>query len=465
MRRFRSLMAAIVLVGVAGYPAPGAQAAYFIGPASPPPVMCSTTATTLSGWVSNVNTAAPGTVQCLANGTYTGPANINRMAAGMVTAASVSGYGAVITGGIDHQGGSVTYQGLDIENSGGGVNRNDCFQEEPGITAAVTLQYVKVQHCYRNGIVVRRPPACTPSPCPPPSSGYSNNFTLDNSFVTDVGKNDKLGTAVIVRTPSAGTMTPSGPAASKRSSAGSAEFTNSDISTGPNDAFDGWGDGITVRRNLIHGFTAAVGNHTDAFQTWEYTNDDGAEGPPLTNFTFEGNRVYSFAGSDAHVFMAEGAGHSGLTFRWNEYFDVGSASHGIILGKTGTGDVLDASVLNNDFVNVGQVEFNNASTGTLENNIFRSCSEASNGTWVISAGASVTVSNNTGDGNANCTATGANAANRGPQFVSEGTSGTRDLHLQSGSPEHDAGTGATGGLDIDGMATPFGTINRGSDED
>jgi hypothetical protein len=450
MRRSRSLTVAVVLIAAAAYLAPAAEAAYFTGPASPPPVTCSATATTLSAWVSNVNTAASGTVQCLANGTYTGPANITRTAAGTVTAASVSGYGAVISGGIDHQGGSVTYQGLDIENSAGGVNRNDCFQEEPGITAAVTLRYVEVQHCYRNGVVVRRPPACTPSPCPPPTSGYANNFVLDNSVVTDVGTGDKSGTAVIVRTPSA---------------SGSATFTNNDINTGPNDAFDGWGNGITVRRNLIHGFAAAKKNHNDAFQTWEFANDDGAEGPPLTNFTFEGNRVYSFAGSDAHAFMAEGTGLSGLTFRWNEFFDLGSASHGIILGKTGTGDVLNANVLNNDFVDVGQVEYNNASTGTLANNIFRSCSEATNGTWVISAGASVIVSNNTGDGNANCTATGTNAANRDPQFVNEGTPGSRDLHLKSGSPEHDAGTGTTGGLDIDAQATPIGTINRGSDED
>jgi hypothetical protein len=66
---------------------------------------------------------------------------------------------------------------------------------------------------------------------------------------------------------------------------GSATFTNSDINTGPNEAFDGWGDGIAVRRNLFHGFSAATGNHNDAFQTWEFTNDDGAEGPPLTNCT------------------------------------------------------------------------------------------------------------------------------------------------------------------------------------
>ena len=49
--------------------------------------------------------------------------------------------------------------------------------------------------------------------------------------------------------------------------------------------------------------------------------------------------------------------------------------------------------------------------------------------------------------------------------INQGVPGNRDLHLQLGSPEHNAGTGTTGGLDIDAQSTPIGAINRGSDED
>jgi hypothetical protein len=47
----------------------------------------------------------------------------------------------------------------------------------------------------------------------PAAAGYSNNFTLDDSFVTDVGRGDTLGNAIVVRTPPAPTRDAAAPPA------------------------------------------------------------------------------------------------------------------------------------------------------------------------------------------------------------------------------------------------------------
>jgi hypothetical protein len=455
MKRLR-FAALLVVLAVLGIAASAANAAYFLNPGSPPTPTCTVTDSSLSTWVSDVQSKASGSTVCLAAGTYTGPANINRTATGTVTAASAgTAYGAVINGGVDVTGatGGITFQGLNIENAAGGVNRNDCFQVEPGVstsTAPIQLRYSKVGStggCYRNGVVLRRPAQCSPTPCSPPTTGYSSSFLMDNSYVQNVGQTDTSGSALVARL----------------SSTGSGTIATDTFSNGPNDVMDLWGNGWTVKRNYFHGFTAAGSNHNDVLQSWNFVNDDAAEGLPLTNLVVDGNLIRQISGTNAHFFIAEGTGYSSDTLKFNDVQDVGTGSHIIIGGTAATaGNISGLNVWNNTFYNTGHVEFNNATTGLLENNIFQACQET-DAPWLIGTG-TVTVSNNIGSGATGCTATGTNASNRTVSFVSVGTAGSRDLHLATGEAAFSGGTGSPGGTDIDGVAEPQGTVSQGSDD-
>lgn len=448
MKRFLTISA--VMAGLLF--APSAANAYPVHPAAPPAHSCTATATSLATWATNINNAAAGTTQCLANGTYAGTPNIARSSAlGAVTAASVSGYGAVIDGGILHNTGAVTYQGLDLRNTTSGPGTNgDCFVEAPGVTSAVAVKYSKVHACNRNGLVMKRP-TCTPTPCVP-ASGYANNFTVDNNFLFDTGNVTTTGAVVALRTPNSAGV-------------GKATVTNNDVTDFPDDFVLGWGNGHTVVSNIVHDVFPSGTNHNDFYQTYKVVPADTAMGLPVTNLLIERNRTRNFTGVNAH-FVASSGTHSTWTIRSNEIANVGASSHSIILGDSTlpSESVTGATVSGNTFYQSGHVEFNNASTGTLSNNIFYACTET--GPWTIGTGA-VTVTNNTGPdvpgppGAPNCTATGTNAANRNPLFVNP-LGG--DFHLQAASLERESGTGTLGGLDIDDGARVVGIINRGADE-
>src|SRR3954453_17487121 len=179
-------------------PAGPAQAAYPTYPASPPAHSCTTPARSVTDWQRNVNSAASGTIQCLANDTYAPTVLLKRTAAGTVTAASVSGYGAVLTGGLVVQkgtGGGITLQGLDIENNAATPptgTGGDCVRIEAGAssaTAPVSVIFSLIRRCNRSGVVMARP-AC--SGCTP-TTGYSSNVTLDNDEITGVGTPPRSG--------------------------------------------------------------------------------------------------------------------------------------------------------------------------------------------------------------------------------------------------------------------------------
>jgi hypothetical protein len=432
-----------------------AQAAYPSYPASPPAHACTTITSSTATWQVNVNSAAAGTIQCLANGSYSSTVIFKRTAADTVTAASVSGYGAVLAGGMVVQkgtGGGITLQGLDVENNAVTPPPNtagDCLRIDAGAsssTAPVSVTHSLVQHCNRNGIVMARP-AC--SGCTP-TTGYSSNVTLDNDEITDVGNTTTSANLVTLRGPNS-------------------SLTHSKLHDTPNDGVLLWGANNTVAHNIAFDFLPAdSAKHPDFIQSWEYATDDGAQGLPPINAVIEGNRYWHATGPDAHflLFAGGGSGSPGAfrdaTIRSNEISDIGTGGHAIILATSETaGDVTGALVDGNTFYDAGRVEFNRGSTGTLRNNVFRLCTD--NGPWVIGTGA-VTIRHNTGSGVAGCTATGVNAANRDPLFVNPAAA---DFHLQASSPEIDTGTGggSPGGTDIDDGTRIVGrAVDRGSDE-
>lgn len=449
-RRLAAVMAGAVL-GVFGLVLPvQAQAAYFGGPVSPPAVTCTETATTLAALEANVSSAAKRSTQCLADGTYTGTLTLSTSATRPVKVASVSGYGASVQGGVVVNSENLTVQGFDIQNttaSGSG----DCVVVAAGLGSSsngsgVRVRYSKVHNCNRNGARLTRP-ACSPTPCTP-STGYSYGVKFDQDWFYDVGNTDNAGSHVILRGPNA-------------------SLTNFDITDGPNDAILAWNDGVVVSNGNIHDMTAAVpGNHNDALQSWNNVTPDGAQGLPLTNFTFERVRVSNMNGPDAHGIITRGAAQSDWKVYSNEFRNIGGQP--ISLGSTAEpGDITAVDIVGNTFVcaaaSPNTIEYVNASSGKTENNIFQGCNGWGPDPIWVGTGSVVEDFNLSWGGEQ---VTGAHSKpNTDPLFVN---TADNDYHVSSLSPAKDAGDDtavSAGWLDIDGAARLTGAhTDMGNDE-
>jgi len=446
-------LAAVILgavCGVLGFalPAP-AQAAYFGGPAPPPAVTCTQTATTLAALQANVSSAAEGSTQCLANGTYTGTLTLSTTQSTPVTVASVSGYGAIVRGGVVVDSKNLIVQGLDVQNTTHGGS-GDCVVVAAGLgssssASGVSVQYSRIHNCNRNGARLTRPP-CSPTPCTPPT-GYSYGVKFDQDWFYDVGNKDKTGSHVILRGPKAA-------------------LTNFDITDGPNDAILAWNDGVVVSNGNIHDMTPVAANHNDALQSWNNGTPDGAQGLPLINFTFERVRVWSMNGPDAHGIITRGAGQSNWNVYSNEFRNIGGQA--ISLGSTAEpGNITGVDVVGNTFVcaaaSPNTIEYVNASSGKAENNIFQGCNGW--GTDPIWVGTSIVVEDyNLSRGGEQVT--GAHSKpNTDPLFVN---AAGNDYHVTSLSPAKDGGDDTAviaGWLDIDGAARLTAThTDMGYDE-
>ncbi len=449
-RRLAAVMVGAVW-GVFGLALPvQAQAAYFGGPALPPAVTCTKTATTLAALQANVSSAAKGSTQCLANGTYTGTLTLSTSATTPVKVASVSGYGAIVQGGVVVNSKNLTVQGFDVQNttaSGSG----DCVVVAAGLgnsstASGVSVEYSRVHNCNRNGARLTRP-ACSPTPCTP-SAGYSYGVKFDQDWFYDVGNTDNTGSHVILRGPNAA-------------------LTNFDITDGPNDAILAWNDGVVVSNGNIHDMTAAVpANHNDALQSWNNVTPDGAQGLPLTNFTFERVRVWNINGPDAHGIITRGAAQSNWKVYSNEFRNIGGQP--ISLGSSvESGSITAFNVVGNTFVcaaaSPNTIEYVNASSGKIENNIFQGCNGWGSDPIWVGTGIVVEDFNLSWGGEQ---VTGAHSKpNTDPLFVN---AAGNDYHVTSLSPAKDAGDDTAviaGWQDIDGAARLTGPhTDIGDDE-
>jgi hypothetical protein len=451
---FRSWLAAVMIGAVWGVfglalPVP-ARAAYFGAPASPPAVTCTKTAMTLGELQTNVSSAKKGSTQCLANGTYAGTLALSTSASTPVKVASVSSYGAIVQGGVVVNSRNVTVHGFDVQNttaSGSG----DCVVIAAGLggsrtSSGVSVQYSRVHNCNRNGARLTRP-ACSPTPCTP-STGYSYGVKFHQDWFYDVGNTDNSGSHLILRGPNAA-------------------LTNFDITDGPNDAILAWNDGVVVSNGNIHDMTAAVpANHNDALQSWNNATADGAQGQPLTNFTFERVRVWNMNGPDAHGIITRGAAQFNWKVYSNEFRNIGGQP--ISLGSTAEpGNITAVNVVGNTFVcaaaSPNTIEYVNASSGKAENNIFLGCNGWGSDPIWVGTGSVVEDFNLSWGGEQ---VTGAHSKpSTDPLFVNAAAS---DYHVTSLSPAKDAGDDSAviaGWLDIDGAARLTGPhTDMGADE-
>lgn len=150
---------------------------------------------------------------------------------------------------------------------------------------------------------------------------------------------------------------------------------DNDLTGTPNDVIDMWGDRHTYSQNTIHDVSNSYGHHDDAWQTWTGLND-GAEGHPVTNLVIERNVIHNVLGGNAHVIMAEGAGHHDWTIRDNLVWSIGDQA--LVFGADGSATPGIANILayNNTFVNAGAnntIELNFTSSGKVVNNVFYNC--------------------------------------------------------------------------------------------
>jgi hypothetical protein len=445
MGRMRTLLAALLLLLVL----PATSSAYRTVPEAPLAHGCTTTTASLATFQTNVNTAAAGTTQCLSNGTYSGLATFNRTAAGLVNAASVSGYGAVITGGMAINGGSISFTGFEITNATNATNAGDCVREAAGVTVGVALGYSKIHNCYRNGITQVRP-ACQ-APCTP-ASGYSSHFVIGNNRVYDVGNTDLLGDLIIIR--------------------GDSNYVSSndlgdDTLTSPNDAILAYGDSNTVDRNNIHGLVVPVGGtgHPDIVQTTANPGGDGAQGLPLTNFTMNNNVAWNNTDANGHFLIAEGLGHGPWTIRSNVVRQMGGID--VILGSSSpTGSPTGVKFSNNTIDGGSDTDALVSIYGTtavapiFASNAFYNAG----GLWSLAGSATATRDYDSYYGGASFTETHGVYGN--PLFANAGAG---DFHLNVGSPLINAGDNgaliAVTGTDIDDqIRTQNGVNDIGADE-
>jgi hypothetical protein len=447
MRGMRPFIAALLLA----LALPATSQAYRAVPNAPPAHGCTTTTAVLATFQANVNTAPAGTTQCLSNGTYAALATFNRTAAGLVTAASVSGYGAVITGGMAINGGSIYFEGLDVQNNANATNAGDCIREAAGVIAGVTIGFSKVHNCYRNGITQVRP-ACQ-APCTP-QSGYAGNLMIGNDRVYDVGNTDLLGDLIILR---------------GDNNSVSSNDIGDDTLTSPNDAILAYGNNNTVYNNNIHGLVVPFGGagHPDIVQTTANPGGDGAQGLPLTNFAMTDNLAWGNTDVNGHFLIAEGLGHGPWTVRSNVVRQMGGID--VILGSSSpTGSPTGVKFTGNTFDGGADTDALVSIYGTtavapiFASNAFY----AAGGLWSLAGSATATRDYDSYYGGTTFAETHGQYGN--PLFASPGTG---DFHLGAGSPLINAGDNGAllaesiVGADIDGQSRILGTANDiGADE-
>lgn len=152
--------------------------------------------------------------------------------------------------------------------------------------------------------------------------------------------------------------------------------------------------------------------------------------------------IHNVLGGNAHVIMAEGAGHHDWTIRDNLVWSIGDQA--LVFGADGSGTPGIANILayNNTFVNAGAnntIELNFTSSGKVVNNVFYNCAGWGGGVPYFKASTATLMAGYNLAGGWTTRLSEARGKNGDPRFVNS----SGDFRLQSTSPAINAGDNGT----------------------
>ena len=320
---------------------------------------CDSTVSSVSAARQAVNGAAGGETICLTDGTY-GPMTLdNNSAKSLVRLKAVNPLGAVFRSRVV-LGSNVAIDGLDITATGSYASGHCVSIQTNEKNNAILNSHL--HDCDRDGISWDRPLQN--------NSNATTGTLVKGNLIEDVGKRDDAGNSMTIR-------------------GDDVSVIDNEMTRGRNDAVNLWGDSHLFQGNYIHDFSNVVGNHNDAFQTWQ-DYADGYSAAPLTNLIVERNVIENITGPHSHGMMLEGSANANLTVQDNLWDTIGSSASDIQDSPS------NVRFLRNTYYNTGAISFSDdggATGGKLIGNIFAGSTPAS-----ITASCSCTAEHNTGDG-------------------------------------------------------------------